>query len=123
MGEGGKECYPKHVGGEKIKVQRHKTNKNYATTNIGLTEIPNIFRKTLRNSNVQKNHTFKLTIEILIVFVATPAVFKVETWQIFQDLVQRLLLVFVALAKPQRLVGAEFADLVALENVILPNPV
>lgn len=54
---------------------------------------------------------------------AAAAVVQVEVGQILENLVQGLLLVLVGLAQTEHLVGAELADLVALEDVVLAHPV
>jgi hypothetical protein len=54
---------------------------------------------------------------------ARPAVLQVETGQVLQQLVERLLLVLARLAQSECLVHAEFLDAVALEDVILSHPV
>lgn len=76
-----------------------------------------------KQSSLKSRITFVQHLIVVAVFGPTPAVLKVEARKVLENFVERLLLVLVALAKPQHLMSAELADLVALEHVILPNPV
>lgn len=63
----------------------------------------------------------QLTLDNIII-AATATVLKVKAWQIFEYLVQALLLVLVALAQPQYLMGTELTYLIALEDIVLSHP-
>lgn len=51
------------------------------------------------------------------------AVLEIEAGEVLQHLVEGLLLVLVGLAQLDHLVGAEFSDLVPLEDVVFAHPV
>lgn len=65
----------------------------------------------------------KVELARLLPALSRPTVLKVEARQVFQQLVERLLLVLVGLTKAQHLVRAELAYAVALEDVVLADPV
>ena len=72
----------------------------------------------------QKCFLARTFVNHFILFIdSTSTVFKVKAWKVLQNFVERLLLVLVALAQSEHLVGAKLSYLVTLEHVILTNPI